>query len=76
MQEKLSLSDRFGLTIYFESPAQQEYHRIVEELALRAGILMPKETLRLEATRWEMQHGGPSGRAAQQFIDFLRGQEP
>ncbi len=76
MQEKLSLSDRFGLTIYFESPAQQEYHRIVEELALRAGIRMPKETLRLEATRWEMQHGGPSGRAAQQFIDFLRGQEP
>ncbi|MBO5564570.1 MAG: ATP-binding protein [Lachnospiraceae bacterium] len=73
VQEKLSLSDRFGLSIYFESPAQEEYHTIVQELADRYGLRIRREELREMATTWELRHGGPSGRVARQFIDDLRG---
>ena len=73
VQEKLSLSERFGLTIYFESPAHEEYHHIVGELADRYGVRIGKEELRELATTWELRHGGPSGRVARQFIDDLLG---
>ena len=72
VQEKLSLSERFGITIYFPSPAQAEYHNIVRELAARYELAIPEERLLEEATRWELRHGGPSGRAARQFVDDLR----
>ena len=73
VQEKISLCARFGLSIYYGSPAQEEFFKIVEELADRYGIDKDKETLRLEANRWEITHNGFSGRTATQFIDHLRG---
>jgi predicted AAA+ superfamily ATPase len=75
VQEKLSLVDRFGVTIYFGAPSQDEFRGIVKELAERNGIHMSDEDLFLKANKWEMAHGGLSGRTAQQFIDYLVGTE-
>lgn len=75
VQEKLSLVSRFGVTIYFGSPDKQAFEQIVLALAERNGIAMPKGELLLQANRWELSHGGRSGRCAQQFIDYLMGVE-
>ncbi len=75
VQEKLSLVARFGVTIYFGKPAKKEFQEIVRQLAKRNGIEMDEEQLLLEANRWELNHGGMSGRTAQQFIDYLLGME-
>ena len=75
VQEKLSLVARFGVTIYYGSPSKKEFQTIVKELALRNGIAMQEDTLLLEANKWEMSHGGLSGRTAQQFVDYLLGKE-
>lgn len=76
MEDKLSLSARFGVTINFSIPNRQQYHEIVQALAARQ---LPRpmdeaELLRL-ADRWEIRHGGVSGRTAQQFIHYLAGKE-
>lgn len=73
VQEKLSLSDRFGLTISFTKPMQKEYLEIVKYLAHNAGINMPEDALCAEASRWGLMHGGLSGRVARQFINHLLG---
>ena len=73
VQEKLSLVARFGVTIYFGRPEKKEFQVIVKELAARNEIDMPEEQLLLEANKWELSHGGKSGRTAQQFIDYLLG---
>ena len=73
VQEKLSLSDRFGLTISFTKPMQKEYLEIVKYLAHNAGIDMPEDELCAEASRWGLMHGGISGRVARQFINHLLG---
>lgn len=73
VQEKLSLVARFGVTIYYGSPDKKEFQQIVRTLAGANGIDMPEETLFLEANKWELNHGGLSGRTAQQFIDYLLG---
>lgn len=73
VQEKLSLVARFGVTIYFGKPEKKEFQEIVRQLARRNGIQMDEETLLLEANKWELSHGGLSGRTAQQFIDDLLG---
>lgn len=73
VQEKLSLVARFGVTIYFGKPAKKEFQEIVRNLASRNGVDMPEEQLLLEANKWELSHGGMSGRTAQQFIDYLLG---
>lgn len=75
VQEKLSLAYRFGVTIYFGAPGKREFEEIVKGLAARAGITMPEEELLRLASRWEMAHGGKSGRSATQFIDDLTGSE-
>lgn len=75
MQEKLSLYNRFGVTIYFESPSVKEFNNIIIELAKRNGIDLPEQELLLKAKQWEMSHGGLSGRCAQQFIQYLCGQK-
>ena len=72
-QEKLSLVYRFGVTIYFGAPNKKQFQEIVKALAERNGITMPEEELLLEANKWELSHGGLSGRTAQQFIDYLLG---
>lgn len=73
MQEKLSLVNRFGCTIYFGQPSQKEYFDIVLELAKRQGINKSEEWLCAEARKWELNHGGISGRTAQQFLNYVRG---
>lgn len=76
VQEKLSLVARFGVTIYFGSPDKKEFQNIVRELARVNKVDMPEEELLLEANKWELSHGGMTGRTAQQFIDYLLGQKP
>lgn len=73
VQEKLSLYTRFGVSIYFGSPTQKEFQIIVKELAKRYQLTIPEERLLLEANKWELSHGGLSGRTAQQFINYLLG---
>ena len=74
MQEKLSLVARFGVSINFSSPAKKEYMEIVKILARRQGnIKLTDEELDLEANKWELSHGGMSGRTAQQFVNYLAG---
>ncbi len=74
VQEKLSLSYRFGISIYFGRPDKKEFDNIVRTLANRYGIKMDEKELLLEANKWELSSGGMSGRCARQFIDHLRGQ--
>lgn len=76
VQEKLSLAYRFGVTIYFGKPAPKEFQNIVRTLAKRYDITMEEEKLLAEANKWELSHGGLSGRTAQQFIDYLSGRAP
>ena len=73
MEEKLSLANRFGLSICYSKPTPKEYYNIVEVLAKKNGINMPQEQLRAEANKWELMYGGISGRTAQQFINYLQG---
>ena len=73
MEEKLSLVNRFGVTINYSKPTQKEYFNIVIELAHRQGIAMSDEELKAEANKWELSHGGISGRTAQQFVNYLDG---
>ena len=73
VQEKLSLVSRFGITIYFGSPEKKEFQNIVLALAKRNEINMPEDEILAKANIWELQHGGLSGRTAQQFIDYLKG---
>ena len=76
MEEKLSLASRFGVAINYSSPNREQYYDIVRGLAARAGRLdLPEEELLLLANRWEIRHGGVSGRTAQQFINYLAGKE-
>ena len=72
VQEKLSFSDRFGLTLTFEPANQNTYLQIVRHLADRAGIALAPENLEYRARQWATRHNGRSGRTARQFIDFLR----
>lgn len=74
MEEKLSLVHRFGVTINYSKPSQKEYFNIVVKLARRQGIEMPDNELCAEANKWELSHGGISGRTAQQFVNYLSGQ--
>ncbi|MBD8973437.1 MAG: ATP-binding protein [Clostridiales bacterium] len=74
MQEKLSLVNRFGVTINFSRPNQKEFFHIVTELAAREpSITLSEEELCAEANKWELSHAGISGRTAQQFINYLAG---
>lgn len=74
MQEKLSLVNRFGVTISYSKPSKKEFNEIVTELAKRyPEIKLTEEQLIAEANKWELSHGGVSGRTAQQFIHYLAG---
>lgn len=75
MEEKLSLVHRFGVTISYSKPTQKEYFNIVTQLAHRLNILMTDEELCAEANKWELSHGGISGRTAQQFINYIAGKQ-
>ena len=75
VQEKLSLVYRFGVSIYFGAPDKKEFQKIVSTLAERYGVTLREEELLAEANKWELSHGGLSGRTAQQFIDYLLGKQ-
>lgn len=75
MQEKLSLSDRFGITVTFSTPNQKEYLEIVEGLAKARGITIEQEVLFRKAIQWEMWYNARSPRTATQFMDWLEAQE-
>jgi hypothetical protein len=72
VQEYLSFSDRFGLTLTFERANQNTYLQIVHHLATQAGITLTEENLDYRALQWATRHNGRSGRTARQFIDFLQ----
>ncbi|MBD2040653.1 ATP-binding protein [Microcoleus sp. FACHB-672] len=72
VQEKLSFSDRFGLTLTFEPANQDTYLKIVRHLAMQAGINLSQEDLDYKALQWATRHNGRSGRTARQFVDFLK----
>ena len=73
VEEKLSLVNRFGVTICYQKPTPKEYFNIVIELARREGVTLSDEELRAEANKWELSHGGISGRTASQFINYILG---
>ena len=75
MQEKLSLVNRFGVTIITPNRARKSIFDIVIHLAAKSGIKMSEDELKAEANKWELSHGGISGRTAQQFIYYLQGKE-
>ncbi|ACL70313.1 ATP-binding protein [Halothermothrix orenii] len=74
LQEKLSLSERFGITITFPSPDRMEYLAIVKKMASRYSIPLGEDELEERALQWEMWHNGRSGRTARQFINHLLGE--
>lgn len=73
MEEKLSLVNRFGCQINYSKPSQKEYFNIVINLAKKNHLDMTEEELCAEANKWELSHGGISGRTAQQFINYCLG---
>jgi hypothetical protein len=72
LQEKLSFSDRFGLTLTFEPADQPTYLAIIKHLAQQASIPLDEADLTARALQWATRHNGRSGRSARQFIDWLR----
>lgn len=61
--------------IYFGAPNKNEFQNIVKVLAEKYQVSMDEDTLLAEANKWELSHGGLSGRTAQQFINYLLGKE-
>ena len=73
IEEKLSLVNRFGCQISYSKPSQKEFFDIVIGLARKNNVKMTDEELMAEANKWELSHGGISGRTAQQFINYCLG---
>ena len=74
VEEKLSLSARFGEKIYYGSPDKREFNSIVLSLAKKHNIDMDEGEILSKANMWELSHGGMSGRSATQFITYLQSQ--
>ena len=75
VEEKLSLAARFGVSINYNAPTPKEFREIVLFLAQKHGIDLPEQELLAKANTWEVRHGGFSGRVAQQFIQYLQGNQ-
>jgi predicted AAA+ superfamily ATPase len=73
VEEKVSLSDRFGLSIGFHHCDQETFFAMVEGYAQARGLAIEPERLRAEANEWSVTRGSRSGRVASQFIDDLAG---
>lgn len=69
IQERTSLSDRFGLRIPYLALSKAEYLETVERMASQAGLNMDRELLRAEAGQWSISHAGRTPRIARQFIE-------
>jgi predicted AAA+ superfamily ATPase len=75
IEEKTSLSERFGLRIPYLALNQEQFLNLAYELADRAGITLPREQLRAKAIRWIMRHPGRTPRVAQQLIHALSAEQ-
>ena len=73
VEEKVSLSDRFGLWLGFHACDQETYFEIIEGYAGRYGLDVGRETLRAEAREWAVTRGSRSGRVAWQFVQDIAG---
>ena len=73
MQELLSLSDRFGLTVTFQKPDKKTFLEVVSSLAKQYELEMPKDELDMKAEAFALARGGRSPRVAKQFIEYLKG---
>jgi len=73
VEEKVSLSDRFGLWLGFHNLDQATYFSIIEGYARAYGLVIGEEDMRAQAIEWSMTRGSRSGRVAWQFIQDLAG---
>jgi len=74
LEEKLSLSDRFGLRFGFPHFDMETYLSIIDNYARLKKIALPQQQLKEAAMQWSMAHGSFSGRTARQFVDDLEGE--
>jgi predicted AAA+ superfamily ATPase len=74
VEEKVSLSDRFGLWLGFHNCGQDEYLAMIDAYANHYGIALPKEQMKSRALAWAAGRGARSGRVAWQFIQDLAGE--
>ena len=74
VEEKVSLSDRFGLWLGFHNCGQDEYLAMIDAYAAHFGLKIEPEELRRRALAWAMGRGARSGRVAWQFIQDLAGE--
>jgi len=74
VEEKVSLSDRFGLWLGFHNADQDTFFAIIEAYARRYGLDVPVEELQRQAREWSVTRGARSGRVAWQFIQEVAGQ--
>ena len=75
VEEKVSLSDRFGLWLGFHPCDQDDYLAMIRGYCDSYGLAIPEERLRAEAIEWQATRGGRSGRVAWQFFTDLAGRE-
>ncbi|MFA6265507.1 MAG: ATP-binding protein [Pseudolabrys sp.] len=75
VEEKVSLSDRFGLWLGFHRCSQDEFLAMVQGYVAHYGIAMPADELRREALEWATTRGSRSGRVAWQFIQEIAGRQ-
>jgi hypothetical protein len=73
VEEKISLSDRFGLWLGFHNCDQADYLRMIEGYAEKYGLKIGADDLRAQAIEWSMTRGARSGRVAWQFVQDLAG---
>jgi len=73
VEEKVSLSDRFGLWLGFHNCDQETYFAMIEGYAAHYGLQLPRAQLQAEAREWSVTRGGRSGRVAWQYIQDLAG---
>jgi len=72
MQERLSLADRFGLSITFTAPDKEEFLDIVKGIVAQEHFKINENVLVEEALRWDVRQKGRSGRAARQFVNYIQ----
>lgn len=71
VNEKLSLADRFGLTVTFNTATKDEYIKMVIKMAKDANLTIPEDFLKEQSLKWEIEQKGISGRTAKQFINNI-----
>src|SRR5690606_26196243 len=75
VEEKVSLSDRFGLWLGFHRCSQDEFLAMVQGYVTHYGLKLPEDELRREALEWATTRGSRSGRVAWQFIQEIAGRQ-